>query len=166
MDNPAGKKKEKPQAKAGKEEVELPIHPLIPKLIPSPDAPPDAVVLTGYLGPSPQAENVRFYLDLSFQTYFEIPKSGVLHADAADASDESKPTKIVIEASTKLDLVHTLEASYLKGAIASAHPAGANAPMCPLTPKTCVAGPPPPVTRLPCLVVSILTCPSVIICPL
>jgi hypothetical protein len=101
-------------------EVDLTPHPLVAKLISNPANPaPDAVTLEGYLGPSSREGYVRVYLDLTFKAYFEIPKNGILHADKADPSNESKPTTIVIDPATKLDLVHSLEASYLKGKIAA-----------------------------------------------
>jgi hypothetical protein len=104
---------------AASPEVDLTPHPLVAKLIANAaNPPPDTVTLEGYLGPSSRDGFVRVYLDLTFKSYFEIPKNGILHADKADPSNESKPTTIVIDLATKLDLVHSLEASYLKGNIA------------------------------------------------
>jgi hypothetical protein len=100
-------------------EVDLTPHPLVAKLISNAATPtPDAVTLEGYLGPSSREGYVRVYLDLTFKAYLEIPKNGIIHADKADPSNESKPTTIVIDPTTKLDLVHSLEASFLKGKIA------------------------------------------------
>jgi hypothetical protein len=144
-------------------EVDLTPHPLVAKLISNPASPsPDAVTLEGYLGPSSREGYVRVYLDLTFKAYFEIPKNGILHADKADPSNESKPTTIVIDPATKLDLVHSLDASYLKGKIAAG-----------LTTKK-LASPssylyttiPVPVTKLPCLLSAVDLCVSVIeVCP-
>jgi hypothetical protein len=144
-------------------EVDLTPHPLVAKLISNPASPaPDAVTLEGYLGPSSREGYVRVYLDLTFKAYFEIPKSGIIHADKADPSNESKPTTIVIDPATKLDLVHSLDASYLKGKIAAS-----------LTTKKQTIPSiylhttmPVPVTKLPCLFSAVDLCVSVIeICP-
>jgi len=144
-------------------EVDLSPHPLVAKLIPNAGNPaPEAVTLEGFLGPSSREGYVRVYLDLSFKAYFEIPKSGILHADKADPANESKPTAIAIDPATKLDLVHSIEASYLKGKIA----AGLTTKN--LT-KSCVELPPTIaiiVTKLPCLLSAFELCTSVIeVCP-
>ena len=101
-------------------DVDLTPHPLVAKLISNPTNPaPDTVTLEGYVGPSSREGYVRVYLDLTFKAYFEIPKNGIVHADRADPANESKPTTILIDPETKLDLIHSLEASYLKGKIAT-----------------------------------------------
>ena len=89
----------------------------------------------------------RVYLDLTFKAYFEIPKSGIVHADRADPANESKPTTILIDPATKLDLIHSLEASYLKGKIAAGHSIKSFTNICVDIPVTT----PGSVTKLPCL---------------
>jgi hypothetical protein len=101
-------------------DVDLTPHPLVAKLIGGAANPsPDPLKLEGYVGPSSRDGFVRVYLDLTFKAYFEIPKNGIVHADRADPANESKPTTILIDPATKLDLIHNLEASYLKGKIAT-----------------------------------------------
>ncbi|MFI5459404.1 MAG: hypothetical protein ACHRXM_28605 [Isosphaerales bacterium] len=152
MDNPTVKKKDKPSAKAGGQDVDLTPHPLVSKLMPDSENAPDVVVLEGYLGPSKREGSVRLYLDLAFRSCFEIPRSGIIHAEPADPSNESKPTKLVVDPSTKLDLIYTLEASYLKGTIASAHSDGAgNLDFA--SPRRICIGTGIPVTKLPCTVI-------------
>ncbi len=145
-------------------EVDLTPHPLVAKLLANAAKPsPDAVTLEGYLGPSSRDGYVRVYLDLTFKAYFEIPKNGILHADKADPSNESKPTTIVIDPATKLDLVHSLEASYLKGRIAAGLKTTNLAnPFMELPSTIAIA-----VTKLPCAFSALHVCTSVVeICPL
>jgi hypothetical protein len=144
-------------------DVDLTPHPLVAKLISNPANPaPDTVTLEGYVGPSSREGYIRVYLDLTFKAYFEIPKNGILHADKADPSNESKPTTIVIDPATKLDLVHSLEASYLKGKIAAGLTTKKPAIPC-IDVHTTI---PIPVTKLPCLFSAVDLCVSVIeICP-
>jgi hypothetical protein len=144
-------------------DVDLTPHPLVAKLISNPANPaPDTVTLEGYVGPSSREGYVRVYLDLTFKAYFEIPKNGILHADKADPSNESKPTKIVIDPATKLDLVHSLEASYLKGKIAAGVTTKKLTNPCVESPTTIAAI----VTKLPCLFSAFDLCVSVIeVCP-
>jgi hypothetical protein len=144
-------------------DVDLTPHPLVAKLISNPANPaPDTVTLEGYVGPSSREGYVRVYLDLTFKAYFEIPKNGILHADKADPSNESKPTKIVIDPATKLDLVYSLEASYLKGKIA----AGLTTKKLAIPSIDLHTTIPVPVTKLPCLFSAVDLCVSVIeVCP-
>jgi hypothetical protein len=131
-------------------DVEIKFHPLISECMPDPEHPLDAVVLEGYLGPSKRGEEyVRFYFDLDFQCCCEIPRDGIIYSEPPDSANEAKPKKIVIKSCVKLDLIHTVEASYLKGTIASAYSGGAKTLVSPFTHKKCVeAG--IPVTKLPC----------------
>jgi hypothetical protein len=145
-------------------DVDLTPHPLVAKLISNPaNPPPDSVKLEGYLGPSSRDGYVRVYLDLTFKAYFEIPKNGIIHADRADPTNESKPTTILIDSATKLDLIHSLEASYLKGKIAAGLTTKDLKNICIDIPITI----PGPVTKLPCLVqlLEALYAASVIECP-
>jgi hypothetical protein len=140
-------------------EVDLTPHPLVAKLISNAANPtPDAVTLEGYLGPSSREGYVRVYLDLTFKAYFEIPKNGIVHADKPDPSNESKPTTIVIDPATKLDLVHSLDASYLKGKIAAALTATKLTKTCFDLPTTIAVI----VTKRPCVVSGVDLCVSVV----
>ena len=137
-------------------EVDLTPHPLVTKLHSNPPKPaPDAVTIEGFLGPSSREGYVRVYLDLTFKAYFEIPKNGILHADKADPASESNPTTIVLDGATKLDLVHSLDASYLKGKIAAGFATENLKHPCFDSPLTLA----PLVTRLPCLLSALHACP-------
>jgi len=128
MDNPSGKKKERSQPNAGNQKVDLTHHPVIAKLIKSHGSIPDTLELVGYLGPSDKDDRVRLYLDLNFKSYVEIPKEGaILYQEPTVASEEARPTKILVSASAKLTLVEVrvleqVEASFLRGSIASGYP--------------------------------------------
>ena len=119
----------------------LEAHPLVRRLRREDDEPAaaDAVVLTGYLGPSKVGDNVRLYADLTFRTYYEIPRAAVRRTVAG--ADEDDPTQVWVDSSARVEVVQTtrqsVEAGYLGGAIAgqfagaSARAAGAGAwPVC------------------------------------
>jgi len=137
MENPPGKKKEKTLTKSSGQDLDLTPHPIISKLLPDPDHPPDSVVLVGYLGPSKKEGCVRFYSDLEFRAYVEIPTSGILHHDTVSPSLESGPTKMILHATTKLELVVILEASFLKGDISACVPFGICMSICRPERATC-----------------------------
>ena len=149
MDDAPTKKKDKAQAKAGPGKPDLTPHPLVSKLVPDPDNPPDIVMVEGYLGESKRDGRVRVYVDLDFRSYFEIEEADIVDHVPSDPSDASKPWNILIKGTAKLELVQVVvvEASYLKGTITSAHMRAAN--------KSGGAWPPlttggPPTTRRPC----------------
>jgi hypothetical protein len=111
--------------------AEIPIHPLVTRLLGESGEPQDLVTLVGYIGPSKKAGHVRLYTGLDFQTYYEIPREGVALAEAVDREDENSPTRLMIQADATVDLVQTSKqsgpASYLAGAIAGTYLAGAAA---------------------------------------
>jgi hypothetical protein len=113
-------------------EINLDTHPLVNKLHPNPDEIPDIVALVGYLGPSRKDDCVRLYSDLTFRNYYEIPTSGILATSQTNAGDENSPTSVHVSADTRLEAVsissQNIEASYLKGSIASSHLGSASAP--------------------------------------
>lgn len=118
------------------------MHPLPGSVIKNPDDIPDSVVVVGYLGKSSKDGFHRIYLDADLRSYYEIQHDQLLHAEKADPSDEQKPTRIYIKATGKLVLVQILEASFLKGPIASAYAWGTASPCC-CPPPTCCHGMPP-----------------------
>ena len=99
-----------------------PHHPLIEKMLAHEDDPQNAVALDGYVGPSPKEGYVRLYFQLDFRAYVEIPEGSIIHHAPSDPSNEAGPTKVFVTGSTKLELVHVLEAAFLQGSIASTHP--------------------------------------------
>ncbi|MGH9822293.1 MAG: hypothetical protein ACREDR_03390 [Blastocatellia bacterium] len=96
-------------------------HPLVEKHHPNPNEIRDVVSLAGYIGPSNTAGNVRLYSDLTFQHYYEIPRSGIVSTSSLNADDENSPTTVDLKPDTKLQQVsissQSVEASFLKGAI-------------------------------------------------
>jgi hypothetical protein len=124
---PEYKKSEPSNPQPGK--VNLTPHPLVTKLHPEPDALNDLVALIGYFGPSKKAGCIRLYADLSFRSFYDIPTKGIVHTEPTDAKDENSPTKVLVLAVTKLEVVETtsqcVEASYLQGPIARDYLAGA-----------------------------------------
>lgn len=79
-------------------------------------------MLDGFIGPTKKSDRMRLYLNLSFDTFVDIPVSGIMSTLPIDASDENSPTRVWIRAETRLDVVQsmsrTIEASYLRGGIA------------------------------------------------
>jgi hypothetical protein len=102
-------------------------HPLVSQLAPDPNKLPNTVVLSGYPGPSRKEGFLRCYLSLDFQSYVEIPRGGILYIEPFDPSQEASPVKIIINAASvpTLDLVQTLDTSFLKGSVIAAYPPGA-----------------------------------------
>ena len=80
-------------------------------------------MLDGFIGPTKKSDRMRLYLNLSFDTFVDIPVSGIMSTLPIDASDENSPTRVWIRAETRLDVVQsmsrTIEASYLRGGIAA-----------------------------------------------
>ncbi len=111
--------------------VNLKTHPLVSKLTPPGGASPSLAQVTGYIGPSQKPESVRLYTGLDFGSYYEIPKSAIVHTEQTDAEDENSPTTVYVKADASIDVVQTttqsVEASFLQGAITSAHLATAAA---------------------------------------
>lgn len=129
---PDPKSRDDPAGRGAEKRVNLEPHPLVLRLRGEAEEPASRVMLTGYLGPAPQRPDaVRLYLDLEFQSYYVLPRAAVLATEPADPKDENSPTIVFVEAAAKLELVQvstqTVEASYLRGAIAESHLAQAMA---------------------------------------
>ena len=101
-----------------------PLHKLIENLVHDPANPPDTVQVLGYLARSSRDGFLRIYRDLSLCMYCEVPEKHVLYSAKADPEHEEQPTLIILDASAKLTIIQsqTVEASFLKGSIASAYP--------------------------------------------
>ena len=127
MAEPSGKKDQPSPDKV----VNLKTHPLVSKLTPPGGAPPTLAQVTGYIGPSQKPDSVRVYTGLDFGSYYEIPKSAIVHTEQTDAADENSPTAVYVKADASIDVVQTtkqsVEASYLQGAITNANLATAAA---------------------------------------
>jgi hypothetical protein len=99
-------------------------HPMVARILDPSGHPRETLLLVGYLAVPHASGPVRIYPDLTFEAYFEIPPDKVLYVQEADPSDETKPTKIVVDAKEPLRLVHAVEASFLRGSITATHPLG------------------------------------------
>ncbi|RMH22856.1 MAG: hypothetical protein D6696_02340 [Acidobacteria bacterium] len=102
-------------------------HPLVTKMHPGDDdVAADHVHLVGYLGPAKDKDKVRLYHDLSFRSYYEIPKDAI---HSCETGDEETPSRVCVAADAKLELVQTsrqkVEAGFLRGAISGQHLAAA-----------------------------------------
>ena len=80
------------------------------------------LVLPGYI--SATTENtVTVYPELDLRSYLEIPRSEIIWAEKAIPGQESSPTKLVINATAKVNRVTTaarqVEVGFLSGMIAS-----------------------------------------------
>src|SRR4051794_23770165 len=74
------------RSKKGTKDDALKEHDLVKKIVTGPGQPGNAVLLVGYVGKSGSDDNVRLYLNLSFDEYVDIPKNSILHA--AEAPEE------------------------------------------------------------------------------
>ena len=115
-------------AQPGRGGAEIPIHPLVTKLLGESGEPQNLVTMVGYIGPSKKEAHVRLYTGLDFQTYYEVPRESVALAEAVDREDENSPTRVMIPADATVELVQTSKqtgpASYLAGAAAAQAPIG------------------------------------------
>jgi hypothetical protein len=109
--------------------LNLDTHPLVAKNHPDPNELLEVVSLVGYLGPSNKSDNVRLYQDLTFQHYYEIPKSGIVSTSPLYPGEENSPTIADVKPDTKIQKVsiwsQNVEASFLRGAITGGY-LGAN----------------------------------------
>jgi len=105
----------------------LDTHPLVAKLHPDPDATANNQVLVGYFGPAKEADHVRLYTDLSFQSYFDLSKTDILGTQAANRQDENSPTVVFVKPDGKVEMIRNPDtgANFLKGAISNANLAAA-----------------------------------------
>jgi hypothetical protein len=131
MADSSGKKDQPSSQPPADKVVKLNTHPLVSKLLPPGGSPPTLAQLTGYIGPSQKPDSVRLYTGLDFNSYYEIPKSAIVHTEQTDAEDENSPTGVYVKADAAIDVVQTttqsVEASFLQGAITSANLANAAA---------------------------------------
>jgi hypothetical protein len=118
-------------AKPGRGGAEIPMSPLVTRLLGESGEPQDLVTMVGYIGPSKKEAHVRLYTGLDFQTYYEVPREKVALAEPVDREDDNSPTRIMIRADATVELVQiskqTGPASYLAGGIAGTYLAGAAA---------------------------------------
>lgn len=92
-------------------------------LVPDPSQPaPDAVVLHGYVGNSPDPNNLRLYLDHELKSHVEIPEAEVLHSEQLP-DDQGTLVWVTKTLSLPLHSTHSsdVQAQFLTGGIAAAH---------------------------------------------
>ena len=98
---------------------------MVAKLLADTENPRDLVALIGYFGPSKKPDHVRLYTGLDFRTYYEVPKTGVVHTEPVNAKDENSPTRVMLDAQSTVELVQTSTqsgpAAFLAGAITGTH---------------------------------------------
>ena len=59
------------------------------RVVPDPNNPPNALLLSGYLGESSEEGHTRLYFDTSLSTYVEIPNDAILHTEPIPESSSS-----------------------------------------------------------------------------
>jgi len=112
------------QAEAVGQDLDRTPHPIVARILDESGQPRETLVVLGYLGSPDDEDRVRIYLDLKFQAYFEIPWNKIIYVGKPDPLDETKPTRIVVDATAQLTLVQTVGASFLRGAITRTHAIG------------------------------------------
>lgn len=107
------------------DKIAVKTHPLVAKLNPNPDDPPDLVALQGYVGPASDKDRVCIHHGLDFSSFTEVPKDAIRHVEPVDPNNENSPTVVLIPADTPVrhvqKTVQTGEAGFLAGGIAAAH---------------------------------------------
>ena len=109
--------------KSDDDKIAVKTHPLVAKLNPNPDDPPNLVALRGYIGPAKEKGHVCIHHSLDFSSYTEVPKDAIRHVEPVDPSNENSPTVVLIPADTRVrhvrKTVQTGEAGFLAGGIAA-----------------------------------------------
>jgi hypothetical protein len=96
-------------------------HPIFQSL-PENWKPEKTILVHGYRRLTEDGKNARIYLDLTLRTYYEVPKDKAHVVGKTDPADSSKPIAILIDASEPIAVVRMMDASYLRGNIASRYP--------------------------------------------
>ena len=102
----------------------------VSKIVKDPNAPPNTLLLQGYLGDSSDEGHVRLYLDPQLSDYVEIPENAILHTQEIPNATLGE-TYVWIEQDA--ELTHgkagpqRLKASFLEGRIQQAFLGGATA---------------------------------------
>jgi hypothetical protein len=111
---------------AKEKDSDLTVNPVIAQLRPQPQ-PLDQrhyVVLTGFIG-EVTADQIKVYPELDLRTYYTIDRKGLAFWEPAEPGLASGPTKLVVDATTKVVLtqvsVRNTEAQFLAGAIATSN---------------------------------------------
>jgi hypothetical protein len=104
----------------------LTTNPVIDRLKPQPYDQRYFTELVGYIGTvDTKAGTVQVYPQLDLRTYFLVPIKAIAFAEPVNANQQSSPTKLVIEATAKIEVFKSYqrshEAGFLCGAIAAAN---------------------------------------------
>jgi hypothetical protein len=112
--------------------------------------PARTITLAGYLEVSEDGKRARIYLDLHFCAFIAVPAEDILYVEPADASDETKPTNILLRADSSITLSGSASvgSSFLRGVIASTHPPRIKKPLQAFLPAQVDCVPPPPPAAL------------------
>ena len=104
-----------------------------PHILASDKIPPEALVeLTGYIGLSLLPDHFRFYSNLDFNSYCEVPNTAYKPELTIPGANELEPTTIYLKADTPIQVVSVqssnVDASFLKGPITTTNFGGATRP--------------------------------------
>jgi hypothetical protein len=113
-------------AKPAGDKPDLSTHPLVAKALGDSDSPTGLATLTGYA--QVKGDSIRLYLSLDFQSYYDIPTSGIVATYPADPDNEMGPTVVCVKAGTQVECVRrsTQPAeSYVQGGITAGYLQGA-----------------------------------------
>jgi hypothetical protein len=115
----------------GAQALNLMTHPLIKRLQDKGIDPAETITLAGYLVVSGDGKQARIFLDLHFCAFVAVPAGDILYVQPPDASDETKPTHIVLKAGSSITLAGSASvgSSFLRGAITSTHPPAIKKPL-------------------------------------
>ncbi|HXT79243.1 MAG TPA: hypothetical protein VN702_06750, partial [Acetobacteraceae bacterium] len=123
----------------------------VSRVVKDPKQPPDAAVLTGYLGSSSEPAHTRLYFDLQLSSFVEIPDDAILHVEDS-ATDTAPLGPSYVWVKRDATLVHgvpgpeRVRARFLEGPIAQMGAGMAGAAVPPIPPQT--VGPPCNITIL------------------
>jgi hypothetical protein len=101
--------------------VALEAHAFINMLLASKDPAARALELVGFLGPVDKCGNVRLYPKLDLCACYQFPATMIRHAEPPDPTDPTRPSKIVVDCDTNVEIVLSLESSVLDGAMTDTH---------------------------------------------
>jgi hypothetical protein len=136
----------------------------IKKIVKDPSAPPDVLMLTGFLGDSSEEGHTRLYFDTQLSTFVEIPNDAILHVHDLP-KDQSPLGEKYVWIQRDAMLVHgkvgpeRMRAKFLEGPIAQAF-AGAAAGGTAVLPTIFQSCPGPATLACPSL-----ACPTQANCP-
>jgi len=97
--------------------VSITPNPVITSLLALPNQPAKSVELLGFLGPVDANGIVRLYLALDLCACYQFPQKSIIFAEASDPADPTKPTKVLVDETTNVEIILNIEASILQGAI-------------------------------------------------